>query len=225
MSQVGSPKAPSPSARERIFARLRAAPVIPVAAPPVRVCEPRPERSALMQQFTEAMTAAHAQIHFTDQDGWAELLLRLAAEQRLGSLLIGKGSKQGQRLIDLHPETPRLLSYDRPISEWKSELFDKVDAGFTTARCAIADTGSLVLWPDATEPRLLSLVPPIHFVLLDAATLQPSLRSVMASEAWGRGLPTNALLISGPSKTADIQQTLAYGAHGPKQLIVLVCQS
>ena len=35
-------------------------------------------------------------------------------------------------------------------------------------------------------------------------------------------MPTNALLISGPSKTADIQQTLAYGAHGPKELIVLV---
>jgi hypothetical protein len=42
------------------------------------------------------------------------------------------------------------------------------------------------------------------------------------SENWAAGLPTNALLISGPSKTADIQQTLAYGAHGPKELIVLV---
>ena len=213
------------NARERIFARLRAAPVIPVAAPPVRVCEPPLERAALLQRFTEAMTDAHAQIHFTDKEAWPGLLLRLATGKRVGSLLIGKGSKQGQRLIDLHPECPRLLSYDRPVGEWKAELFDAVDAGFTAARCAIADTGSLVLWPDATEPRLLSLVPPIHFVLLDAATLQPSLRSVITSEAWGRGLPTNALLISGPSKTADIQQTLAYGAHGPKQLIVLVCLS
>jgi L-lactate dehydrogenase complex protein LldG len=35
-------------------------------------------------------------------------------------------------------------------------------------------------------------------------------------------MPTNALLISGPSKTADIQQVIAYGVHGPKQLIVLL---
>jgi L-lactate dehydrogenase complex protein LldG len=35
-------------------------------------------------------------------------------------------------------------------------------------------------------------------------------------------LPTNALLICGPSKTADIQQTLAYGAHGPRELVVLL---
>jgi L-lactate dehydrogenase complex protein LldG len=38
-------------------------------------------------------------------------------------------------------------------------------------------------------------------------------------------LPTNALLISGPSKTADIQQTLAYGAHGPRELVVLIVPS
>ena len=213
------------NARERIFARLRAAPVIPVAPPPVRICEPPLERAALMQQFTAAMSAAQAQLHFTDSQNWPNLLLHLAAEKQVRSLLIGKGSHHGQRLIELDPDTLRLLSYDRPAQDWKAELFDQVDAGFTAARCAIADTGSLVLWPDASEPRLLSLVPPVHFVLLDAATLQPSLRSVMASEAWGRGLPTNALLISGPSKTADIQQTLAYGAHGPKQLIVLVCQS
>jgi L-lactate dehydrogenase complex protein LldG len=117
-----------------------------------------------------------------------------------------------------------LLAYDRCAADWKRELFEDVDAGFTSARCGIADTGSLVLWPDEREPRLMSLVPPIHFVLLDAATIQPDLQSVMATQGWGRGLPSNVLLISGPSKTADIQQTLAYGAHGPKELIVLVCR-
>jgi L-lactate dehydrogenase complex protein LldG len=71
------------------------------------------------------------------------------------------------------------------------------------------------------EPRTLSLVPPIHFALLDAATIHPTF-DALVSENWAAGLPTNALLISGPSKTADIQQTLAYGAHGPKELVVLV---
>ena len=45
---------------------------------------------------------------------------------------------------------------------------------------------------------------------------------MIAAEHWENNMPTNALLISGPSKTADIQQTLAYGAHGPKELIVLM---
>ena len=60
------------------------------------------------------------------------------------------------------------------------------------------------------------------FVLLDAATIHSDLHSAITSEGWKDGLPTNALLIGGPSKTADIQQTLAYGAHGPKELIVLL---
>jgi L-lactate utilization protein LutB len=44
----------------------------------------------------------------------------------------------------------------------------------------------------------------------------------MPRSAGAKGLPTNALLVSGPSKTADIQVTLAYGAHGPKELVVLL---
>ena len=68
----------------------------------------------------------------------------------------------------------------------------------------------------------MSLVPPVHFALLDAATLHDTLFDAITTEAWSSKLPTNALLVSGPSKTADIQQTLAYGAHGPKALIILL---
>jgi L-lactate dehydrogenase complex protein LldG len=68
----------------------------------------------------------------------------------------------------------------------------------------------------------MSLVPPVHIVLLDAANIYNTFYEAMQAEGWKDGLPTNALLISGPSKTADIQQTLAYGAHGPKELVVLL---
>ena len=88
----------------------------------------------------------------------------------------------------------------------------------------IAETGTLILWPDAGEPRLMSLVPPVHVALLDADRLYENLADVMRAEHWAAGMPTNALLISGPSKTADIEQTLAYGIHGPKQLITLILQ-
>ena len=84
------------------------------------------------------------------------------------------------------------------------------------------EIGSLVLWPDATEPRLLSLVPPVHVALLDADRLYENFAEIIQAEGWANGMPTNALLISGPSKTADIEQTLAYGIHGPKHLITLL---
>ena len=59
-------------------------------------------------------------------------------------------------------------------------------------------------------------------MLLDVATIHADLHSAITTEGWKDGLPTNALLICGPSKTADIQQTLAYGAHGPRELVVLL---
>ena len=88
----------------------------------------------------------------------------------------------------------------------------------------VAESGSLVLWPDAEEPRLMSLVPPVHVALLDADRLYENFAALIVAEHWGDGMPTNALLISGPSKTADIEQTLAYGIHGPKELVTLLLE-
>jgi L-lactate dehydrogenase complex protein LldG len=86
----------------------------------------------------------------------------------------------------------------------------------------VAETGGLLLETGPSEPRLLSLVPPIHLALLYASCIQDTLWSAFRHLGWGNGLPTNALLISGPSKTADIEQTLAYGVHGPKRLVVVL---
>jgi L-lactate dehydrogenase complex protein LldG len=115
-----------------------------------------------------------------------------------------------------------LKPYDRPVEEWKQELFEDTDASLTSTRGGIAETGTLIIWPDANEPRLMSLVPPIHFALLDAGQLYDTLFAAIVGQGWSASMPTNALLVSGPSKTADIQVTLAYGAHGPKELIVLL---
>ena len=90
------------------------------------------------------------------------------------------------------------------------------------ARAGIAETGSLILWPDADEPRLMSLVPPLHIALLQADSIYETFAQAMHLQRWADGMPTNALLISGPSKTADIEQTLAYGIHGPRRLLVLI---
>jgi len=115
-----------------------------------------------------------------------------------------------------------LIPYDRPVEAFKEQLFESIDAGLTSTSGAIAETGSLILWPSAREPRLLSLVPHIHVALLRADALYDTFWQAMRDNRWAEGMPTNALLISGPSKTADIEQTLAYGVHGPKRLIVVV---
>lgn len=68
----------------------------------------------------------------------------------------------------------------------------------------------------------MSLVPPVHIAVLKASGIYDTLSAAMKEEGWAERMPTNLLLISGPSKTADIELTLAFGVHGPKELIVLI---
>ena len=113
--------------------------------------------------------------------------------------------------------------FDRPLQDWKNELFDTIDAGVTAARAGIADTGTLLLRPGPDEPRTLSLVPPLHVAVLRASDLFASLPAAIAAQDLATtGMPTNLVLVTGPSKTADIQQVLAFGAHGPKALVIVL---
>jgi len=219
------------SARERILGRLRhqdAAGAAALPAPDVAAWyalhqrnEDTPSRAARLRA---ALVASHVEVHDVTPGNWVAVLQRIAAEKKLGNLLIGDGTVHGQALEASPVPGLNLVRYEQRYESLRDQLFNDIDAGLTKARSAIAETGTLILWPDAQEPRTMSLIPPVHIVLLDAASIHADFHSAMIAENWCSGMPANALLISGPSKTADIQQTLAYGAHGPRELIVLLCQ-
>lgn len=178
-------------------------------------------------QLRKQMEAVHTEIHLTSEDGWPALLAQLLRDRQLPSLLIAPTTAQGKKITQFwanHPDLPALKAYDRPVEEWKAELFNDTPASLTGTLGAIAATGSLILWPTREEPRLMSLVPPVHFALLKASEIRDNFYEVQQEFEWAQGMPTNALLVSGPSKTADIEQVLAYGAHGPKDLVVLILE-
>lgn len=183
---------------------------------------PREER---IRRFSERMQAVRAEVHRVEKNAWAAKVLELAAQKGLNNLLYAPATAHGQALQAAAGEnTPQLLPYAEDIEAWKDRLFKAIDGALTTSRGGIAETGSLILWPDADEPRLMSLVPPVHFALLDAERIYSSFAETVAEQNWSEGMPSNALLISGPSKSADIEQTLAYGVHGPKELVVLILE-
>ena len=217
------------SARDNILNRLRAAPAgEPVPLPDVAAWHAAAgsmDSATCIARFRANIEAAHAEVFDTDSASWPALLCQIAAKKNVRKLLVGKDAPEGDSLAAHADAELQLVRYEEPANEWRNEFFDAIDAALTPARSAIADTGSLILWPDARAPRLMSLVPPIHFVLLDASSIHTDLYAAMHAERWAAGMPTNALVISGPSKTADIQQTLAYGAHGPREVIVLLCRA
>lgn len=215
------------SARDTILQRLRnrTGESLPSAerdfTPMERPDWSRDEKLAL---FRQAMEPVHGEIHDCRGGDWVARLSALLAERQVSLMLVGNGAEPLATLKASKQDLPELLIYDEPVESWQEHLFNQVDVGLTTTRGGIAETGSLILWPTAEEPRLTSLVPPIHVALLNASHLHGTLREAMASQGWSSGMPTNALLVSGPSKTADIEQTLAYGVHGPRELIVLVVE-
>ena len=221
------------SARERMLGRLRAAaPAAPEAVDAIDMAIDRhyaarraqaplspQSRIAAMQA---ALRAAHADVDCVSADAWPALLAQRLDAHGARRVLMDTDSAEGQALRAALPAGVEALSFERPLAQWKGELFDTVDAGFTIARSGIAATGTLVIAPDAATPRTVSLAPPLHVCLVYASSLHVDLHAAARAERWADGMPANLVLVSGPSKTSDIQQTLAYGAHGPRWLWVLI---
>jgi L-lactate dehydrogenase complex protein LldG len=102
------------------------------------------------------------------------------------------------------------------------ELFG-YDVGISRVQGAIAETGTLVLDTERERHRLVSLLPPVHIAIVDASqiclTLGETL-SVLRSDT--EEVSPTITFITGPSRTADIELTLAIGVHGPQELYVIV---
>lgn len=95
--------------------------------------------------------------------------------------------------------------------------------GITGAFCAIAETGTLVLLSGPGSPGSVSLVPENHVAVVAAERIVASLEDALALIRSERGGVPRALnLVSGPSRTADIEQTVTMGAHGPYRVHVIV---
>lgn len=101
------------------------------------------------------------------------------------------------------------------------ELFT-CDMGITGAQFGIAETGTLVLESDREFNRLTSLVPPVHICILEKKNLRFGLGEVL--EILELDLSRTVTFITGPSRTSDIELTLAIGVHGPGELHVIIIE-
>jgi L-lactate dehydrogenase complex protein LldG len=94
-----------------------------------------------------------------------------------------------------------------------------IRAGLTGASAGIADTGSLLLLGGPGRPLTASLLPEIHIALLSEKDLFENLNQVL-QQMDIKQVPA-AILVTGPSRTADIEMTLTIGVHGPGELYVI----
>ncbi|MBA4373240.1 MAG: lactate utilization protein [Thermodesulfovibrio sp.] len=175
----------------------------------------------MFETFKAKAEAVSGEVHrFSTKDGAVRFIL---------DLLTIEGISDTPKFYALWAECPFLDGLDRralseKIPGLKFEVTRTLAAdskiGISQMDWALADTGSLVQDATAIDKRLVSMLPEIHVALLETAKLLPDMASVLT-----RISPKEASylsMITGPSRTADIERVLTIGVHGPVR-VVIVC--
>lgn len=203
------------SARDEILARLRqgrdSRPTEPFLEPEWETpVFPVPDN--LLETFkTELETIAGKVIVAPTDEALINALSLLLAERNINSLYCLDG--QLRQLID-----GQLSLESSPAA------FVEMEAAITRCECLVARTGSVVVSSAHESGRKLNVFPPIHIVWANASQLVPFVDDalVVIKDRYPNELPSQVTVVTGASRTADIEKTLVMGAHGPKELIVLI---
>lgn len=206
------------SSRERILGRLRAAQTPFKDFPTIERKQsvvPVPDRSpsALTELFIREAQAVGCIVH--------SVSTATQALEAFWSIL-----EKDQSVLCWEPERIPIDGLAEQLSTRGIEVAavndGQVRVGLTGVSAALAATGSLVMMSGDGRHRLTSLLPDVHVVVLLASQIVPDLEQWIQSSPNAFREPSNTVIITGPSKTADIAQELIKGAHGPRQVHILL---
>ena len=146
-----------------------------------------------------------------------------------GLILLGDGPplerlRVGERLKELGHQVNHVQSLTAASAR---DVFFRADLSISGVDYLIAETGSIVIATRPEEPRSLSLLPPVHVAVADEAQLLPDLFDLFDAPVWQErgGIPSCLTLITGPSKTGDIELRLVTGVHGPGEIHVVLIRA
>ncbi len=179
------------------------------------------EETALYPEFEDPLEIVFAQqftavsgkfVYCEDDVDLIENLLALAERDSL------------RRIYAWEPEVQKILStYGFPFYSTDTD-FEQAEVGITTCEALIARNGSVLVSNANAAGRRLSIYPHIHLVIAYTSQLLPDIKDglKLMKTKYSEDLPSMMSLITGPSRTADIEKTLVLGAHGPKEIYVFL---
>ena len=179
----------------------------PHAPQPLTTPEERAER------FTAELSDLGGTVLRCQGNDLAERMLDILQQQGIRSLQAWEAACLPQGLLE------RLRAAGIQITHQPDPL---VQAGLTGALAGIAETGSLMLPGEPGKPLTASLLPEIHLAILRHHDILESLGQALALPQVRQA--SASVLITGPSRTADIEMTLTIGVHGPRELIVFILE-
>ena len=202
------------AAREEILRRVRAGlntGVTPIDLAPVPSSRPAAfaNHKARFLAFAEASSASIAEV---------------AEQSEVPNAVVRYLDAQGLTRTAAVWETLRSLPWNAAgvAAEFRAATGDDA-VGITGIFCAIAETGTLVVHSGPDTAATTSLLPETHIAVVPVSRIVPGMEEALALLMLERGaLPRSVNLISGPSRTGDIEQTIVLGAHGPSRVHLIL---
>jgi L-lactate utilization protein LutB len=141
-----------------------------------------------------------------------------AALTALGGQVILPYSKQDVR------EAIKSIVRGRSVVTTEAGDVRTAEVGINFADYALADTGSLVFLSESHESRLISLLPPVHIALIARKKILSGLDELFTLVPQPMAQSSAMALVTGPSRTADIEMRLVRGVHGPGEIHVIIVE-
>jgi L-lactate utilization protein LutC len=194
---------------------------------------PLPERGSIgyqgaggdpLARFRAEFNAAGGQLHVVaDSAGATAVILDLVRARSARRVLLGGG----EVLAALQVIEPLRKAGVEVIAAEDREAFFQADLGLTGVDYLIAETGSIVLASRPQQPRSPSLLPPVHIAVAQRRQILPDLFDLFQTQQGinPEELPAGLSIITGPSKTGDIELRLVTGVHGPGEIHVILIDS
>ena len=189
---------------------LKSPPIPPVIDPAIaRLTQAGADLTGV---FIQSAEQAHFKLEQTPPDRIAQVLVEFVQLHQCKKIGIPNSP-----LFDRLGIPSALAAAKLDVARWDESTLDAaydLDCGVTDVYAAVAETGSLVIRPAPNHGRALSLIPAIHVAIVEPSNIVPDLIDLLNKIAAEDRAP-NITIITGPSKTADIEGSLVTGVHGP----------
>lgn len=218
------------SARERILSRLNASLQDPERPDTVRAEAVKARLAVNARGLVPARTHGLGPQGlvglFAEQAEAVQATVLRADPGAVGQVLAAYLAQQGQPLTVRQAPDPELASYDLAGLRLVPGLPDPTEpVALTAAAYGIAETGTLMMLSGPTHPVGFNFLADTHLVVLPETRILASYEDAWdaAKQQVGRAFPSRTVnLITGPSRTADVEQKLELGAHGPRRLAIVL---
>jgi L-lactate dehydrogenase complex protein LldG len=215
--------------RTAFLERVRGA-LAGVEVPPLPASFPRtpasgdPEPVDRADRFLESLSAVGGAGARVPRDGLADAVAAVVAT-------LPEGQRRTVLAPDVAPFEPEVDAgltaagalIVRPDGgpAWREEAA-RAALGVTSARLGVAATGSVLIASGAASPRAASILPVAHLVVMPADRLVPGLEEALEEVARLAASSSSPFLVTGPSRTSDIEMQMVVGVHGPRSLHVVL---